>query len=89
MLVVLAILDLLAAFTIALLYFGFIVKFMIIAAAIYLLIKGLVFLKDFASAFDIGIAMFLFLSLAITLPKIVLLLSGLFLLQKAAFSFLS
>jgi hypothetical protein len=89
MLVVLAALDLIAALTLILLSFGFFVKFLITASAIYLLVKGLIFIKDFASAFDIGIALFLFLSFAFSLPKVILLVSALFLLQKAAFSFLS
>jgi hypothetical protein len=89
MLVVLAVLDLLAASPIVLLYFGLAVKFLIIAAGIYLLVKGLIFIKDIASAFDVGIALFLFLSLITPLPKIILIIAALFLIQKAAFSFLS
>jgi hypothetical protein len=89
MLIILAVLDLIATLTLALVYFGIAIKFLIIASAIYLIVKGMIFLGDPASIIDIIIALGLFISLAITLPKIVILIFGIFLLQKALFSFVS
>jgi hypothetical protein len=89
MLIVFAILDLISALTLGLLYFNISVKFLILTSAIYLIVKGIIFLKDIASIIDLIIAGFLLISLFITIPKIVLLVFAIFLLQKAIFSFIS
>jgi len=89
LLIMLGILDLLSAATLGLLFFGITIKFLIIGAAIYLGIKGLIFLGDFASILDLIIAACLVTSLIITLPKFLLVVFAIVLIQKAIFSFAS
>jgi len=89
MLIILAVLDLISAITLAFVYFGIIIKFLIVASAVYLIVKGLIFLGDPASIIDIIIALSLLVSLMITLPKVIILIFGIFLLQKALLSFVS
>jgi len=89
LLIILGILDLLSAATLGLLLLGITVKALIIGAAIYLGIKGLVFLGDFASIIDLIIAMLLVASLIITLPKFLIIVLAIVLIQKAIFSFAS
>jgi len=64
---------------------------LILLAAFYLLIKGSIFLisADIASVIDILCAIVFFLSLSFVIPKIIVIIISLFLIQKGIFSLLS
>jgi hypothetical protein len=87
MLFLLGILDMISASVLVLAFFGIIWKVLIIGSAVYLGIKGIIFIKDIASIFDLLAAACLILSLMFTLPKIIFIILALILAQKAFFSF--
>ena len=89
---VLGILDIFAAMFFWLsFFFKFIPEKLILIAAFYLLIKGVVFLisKDIASILDIVCAGVIFLTLNYTIPSFLAILVSLFLLQKGILSLLA
>jgi len=89
LLIMLGVLDLLSALMLLLLSFGVVFKSLIIASAVYLGIKGIIFLGDFASILDFVAALLLVISLAVALPKFILIIFAVILVQKAFFSFIS
>ena len=87
-LIILGVLDALASLALLLLSFGVVFKILVIGAAIYLGFKGLLFITDIASIFDVITAVVLILSLSIVLPKFIFIVLLIILVQKAFFSFL-
>lgn len=71
--------------------FGFVPKNLILTIAFLLLIKGIVFLisKDIASILDVICSLIIFSALSISMPKLVVILVALFLIQKGIFSWFS
>jgi hypothetical protein len=71
-------------------FFGIIPSTIIIILAILILAKGIIFvaLEHFASVLDVISAIIIFISLNFLLPKVVIILVVLFLLQKGIFSLL-
>ena len=69
-------------------FFHIIPEPIVVAIALYLLVKGLLFLisKDFMSALDVISAAIIFLSLSFTIHPIIVMLVTVFLLQKGIFS---
>ena len=88
MLIILAFLDLLSALVLILLAFGMAINFIVIPVAAYLAVKGLLFLKDFASIVDLIIAAVLVTSLFLNVPAIILMIMAVFLIQKSFMSLL-
>ena len=72
-------------------FFHIIPSSFIVFTAFYLIIKGVFFLisADIASALDILSSLLIFLSLTFTLPKIIVILIVIYLLQKGIFSLVS
>lgn len=92
MIQILGILDILSAglfFTSS--YSGIIPSLWMTIVGFYLLVKGAAFLiaRDIASIIDVISAGIIFLSLAFTIPKAIVIIVSLFLLQKGVFSLLS
>lgn len=88
---ILGIFDLIAAVSFWLFaFFHIIPSSVIIILALYLLIKGIIFLvsMDLASILDILAAILIFISLAIALPKVIIFLVSIYLLQKGVLSLL-
>jgi hypothetical protein len=86
MLALLAFMDFFSAVVLILLSLGVTIKVLLALAAIYLFVKGMIFVKDVASIIDIIIAVALFSSIFITLPKIAIIIFAIFLVQKSIFS---
>jgi hypothetical protein len=89
---ILGLLDILSAFSFWLFaFFGFPPKSLIMLFAFYLLVKGVIFLisADIASILDIISAGIIFLSFSFALPKFLVILVTLFLIQKGIFSLIS
>lgn len=89
---IMGIVDLLAAVLFWIFaFFGIIPKSGIMLIAFYLLIKGAVFLisADVASILDIVCSLLIFIALSFSLPKILVFIVVLFLLQKGFFSLVS
>jgi len=72
-------------------FFAIIPEKFLLLAAFYLLVKGVIFLvsRDIASIFDIISSAIIFLALNFTIPKAIVIIVSLFLLQKGIFSLLS
>ena len=89
---ILGILDILTAFILWLSYsFHIIPTTLITILALYLLVKGIVFLisLDIASIIDVVCSGIIFLSLGFSVPAFLLILVSLFLLQKGILSLLA
>lgn len=86
---ILGIMDILAALSFwAFSIFHIIPSSVILIFAVYILVKGIIFLisEHIASVFDILIAFVMFLSLSVSIPQIIVILLTLILIQKGAFS---
>ena len=72
-------------------FFGIIPNSLLVLFAFYLLVKGAVFLfsKDIASIIDVGIAFTIFLSLSFVVPKFIIIIISLYLIQKGVLSLIS
>ncbi len=72
-------------------FFHIIPKPIIILLAFYLLVKGLSFLLSFdiASIFDVVFSIIIFLSLSLTIPKVIVVLFVILLIQKGILSLVS
>ncbi|MBU3913370.1 MAG: hypothetical protein KKE50_04715 [Nanoarchaeota archaeon] len=68
--------------------FGIIPSNLILILAVYLLVKGLIFVisADVASVIDILVSLIMFLSLSFHIPQIIVITATLILIQKGAFS---
>ncbi|MBU4086492.1 MAG: hypothetical protein KKB21_02850 [Nanoarchaeota archaeon] len=68
--------------------FGIIPPNLILILAVYLLVKGLIFVisADVASVIDILVSLIMFLSLSFHIPQIIVITATLILIQKGAFS---
>ena len=88
MLIILAFLDLLSALVLILLAFGMTISYIVIPVVVYLAVKGVLFLRDFASIFDIIIAFVLLLSLIVSIPSAIVVIMAVFLSQKSFMSLL-
>lgn len=89
---ILGILDILAAVSVWLFgFFHILPQTFLLIIALYLLVKGVVFLisMDIASILDIICAGIIFLALSFNMPKAVILIVTLFLLQKGVLSLIS
>lgn len=89
---ILGLLDIITAFSFWLFaFFGIFPRSLIIFFAFYLLIKGVIFLMsaDIASILDIISAGIIFLSLSFAMPKFIVIITVLFLIQKGLFSLAS
>ncbi|MBU1136571.1 MAG: hypothetical protein ABIG37_01635 [Nanoarchaeota archaeon] len=71
--------------------FGIFPSYIVTIPAVYLLIKGIFFLisQDIASIIDVFCAILIFASFSFALPKFLIILITLFLIQKGIFSLLS
>jgi len=82
-------LDLLAGLNFVAMALGFYQETLLMVIAAYLIIKGLLFLKDFASVIDLIAGLIVVLGIfTIAVPKIPLLIFAVLLLQKGASSLL-
>ena len=82
-------LDLLAGLNLLVMSFGFYFETVLMLISAYLIIKGLLFLKDFASFIDLLAGGMMLLGLfTVALPKVLLLIFAVLLFQKGATSFL-
>lgn len=87
---ILGALDIVAALMLLIAGIGFKLPYMVVLFfGLLLLVKGLIFITDFASWFDILGALILFLSLVIGLPSWLFLIPCLLIFQKGILSFLS
>lgn len=87
----LGILDIVAAVIILFFFWNFVSPVWIAIAAGYFLVKGWAFFlmaKDFASVIDIGVGLLLFIAAFVTLPTIFFVITVIWIIQKAAFSFI-
>ena len=90
MIKLLGILDILASLTLFIAVFNIpFPKNIAIIFSAYLLIKGILFIKNIVSAIDILSGVVLLLSLNIDLPMAVVIITAFLLLQKGIFSMLS
>ena len=84
----LGILDILIAVMAGFMAWGISYKVLAIIAGVYLLGKGLVFIKSLASIIDLIAGFAIISSLFFTVPPILLWISAILLIQKGIFSFL-
>ncbi|MEM2956176.1 MAG: hypothetical protein QW041_01190 [Candidatus Pacearchaeota archaeon] len=82
----LGIIDLLISLNIGLMIYGIYLKLIILIAGIYLIIKGLIFLSSLASVIDIITGILLIAGYFFIIPKFLLIIITLILLQKGIFS---
>jgi len=83
----LGILDLLIAVLAGLMAFGIFFKTIAFIAGAYLVIKGILFIKSFASILDLIAGIAIIVGLYVTLQPALLLIVAVYLAQKAIFSF--
>jgi len=82
-------LDILASFNLLALSFGFHFETFLMIISAYLIIKGLLFFKDFASIIDLIAGSMILLGIfTIAIPKTPLIILSILLFQKGATSFL-
>ncbi len=86
MLKLLGLMDILAAANLFIMAYGLNIPFLVALSAGYLIIKGMAFIKDFISVFEILIGVFIIFGFFFTLPKTLLVIFGLLILQKGIFS---
>ena len=83
----LGLIDVLIAVEAVLLGYGHYISALIWAAAAYLILKGLLFIKSIASILDIIAGLLLVLALVVKLPMAVFWAIAIYLVQKGIFSF--
>ena len=84
----LGLIDILAAANLGLIIFSVSIKILAIILGSYLIVKGLIFLRSFASFIDLFAGILMIASLYFSIPQPVLLIAGFLMLQKGIFSFL-
>lgn len=85
--ILLGLLDAIIAISSILRGYGLYAKWMVVAFSLYLIVKGVIFIKSAASILDIIAGALLFIGLFADLPIVVFWIIGAYLLQKGIFSF--
>ena len=83
----LGLLDLISGISVILSGYQAVSLLVVWAVSLYLILKGVVFIKSWASALDIVIGVGLLMTISNTLPIVLFWIAGLYLVQKGIFSF--
>jgi len=84
----LGLIDILAAANLGLIILSAPIKILTIILGSCLIVKGLIFLRSFASFIDLFAGILMIASIYFSIPQFLLLIAGFFILQKGVFSFL-
>jgi hypothetical protein len=84
----LGLIDILISANFGLMLLGVFIKTLILIFGIYLIAKGIAFISSIASFIDIAVGILLIISYFTILPKFLMVMAALILLQKGIFSFL-
>lgn len=87
-LILLGLLDIISAVFLGLMFFHIVFKTLFLIFGLILLFKGFIFIKSFASIFDLFAGAVLVLGLFFAVPPILFWIAGIFILQKGIFSFM-